>query len=208
LQGYGVQQNNPSGLREYYYNARTGVILWQHTSGGTEDVGRGMAADIDPRHPGMEVWSFHGVYNARKNRLVSATNPWPHLGVFWDGDLSRELFNDGRIEKWNPATGGVSRLVSTWKHGAANVGTQYPKLVGDILGDWREEVVMSNPANDELIIFTTDRPTGTRLYTLAHNPAYRNDLTVKGYLQDHHVDYYLGTGMATPPRPAITYAGS
>ncbi|MGW4794342.1 rhamnogalacturonan lyase family protein, partial [Nonomuraea sp. NPDC004297] len=32
LQGYGVQQNNPSGLREYYYNARTGVILWQHTS--------------------------------------------------------------------------------------------------------------------------------------------------------------------------------
>ncbi|GAA2215008.1 rhamnogalacturonan lyase [Nonomuraea monospora] len=208
LEGYGVQQDNPSGLREYYYGARNGNLLWTHTGDGVADVGRGMAADIDPRHLGMETWAFDGVYNARTNTLTQATGPWPHLRVFWDGDLGAELFNDGKIEKWDPATGGVARQVTTWNHGAANVGTQYPTLVGDLFGDWREEVVMTSPAYDELIVFTTDRPTDTRLYTLAHNPAYRNDLTVKGYLQDHHVDYYLGTGMTTPPRPSIAYAGS
>jgi rhamnogalacturonan endolyase len=30
-------------------------------------------------------------------------------------------------------------------------------------------------------------------------------MTFKGYMQSHHVDYYLGAGMSTPPRPAITY---
>ncbi|MGR6921931.1 rhamnogalacturonan lyase family protein [[Actinomadura] parvosata] len=207
LEGYGVQQDNPSGLREYYYGAANGTMLWQHVEDGVGDVGRGMAGDIDPRFAGMEVWSFSGVYNARTNTRTQATGPWPHLGVFWDGDLGMELFNDGKIEKWDPATGGVARQVTTWNHGAANVGTQYPALIGDILGDWREEVVMPSSDYDELVVFTTDRPTSTRLYTLAHNPAYRNDLTVKGYLQDHHTDYYLGNGMSTPPRPAITYAG-
>ncbi|GAA4971991.1 hypothetical protein HD597_007155 [Nonomuraea thailandensis] len=208
LEGYGVQQDNPSGLREYYYGAQQGTMLWRHVEDGVGDVGRGMAGDIDPRFPGMEVWSFSGVYNARGNTLTQATGPWPHLGVFWDGDLGMELFNDGKIEKWDPATGGVSRQVTTWNHGAVNVGTQYPALIGDILGDWREEVVMPSSDHDELVVFTTDRPAATRLYTPAHNPAYRNDLTVKGYLQDHHVDYYLGNGMTRPPRPNITYAGS
>jgi rhamnogalacturonan endolyase len=33
-------------------------------------------------------------------------------------------------------------------------------------------------------------------------------MTLKGYMQSHHVDYFLGAGMATPPRPNITYAGT
>ena len=82
-----------------------------------------------------------------------------------------------------------------------------PTLVGDILGDWREEAVHTNASHDELIVFTTDRPTATRLYTPAHNPAYRNAMTFKGYLQSHHVDYFLGAGMTRPPRPDIAYAG-
>ncbi|WP_211228562.1 hypothetical protein [Glycomyces tenuis] len=76
---------------------------------------------------------------------------------------------------------------------------------GDVFGEWREEVVLPNGEYDELIVFTTDRPTDIRLYTLAHNPAYRNDMTVKGYMQSHHVDYFLGHDMDTPARPDITY---
>jgi rhamnogalacturonan endolyase len=122
-----------------------------------------------------------------------------------------ELINDGKIEKWDPAhptsSGGLPRLVSTWNHGAVNAsqGVQ-PTLVGDILGDWREEAVYTNGAYDELIVFTTNQPTGNRLYTLAHSPAYRNAMTFKGYMQSHHVDYFLGAGMARPPRPNIAYA--
>ncbi|MFF9774320.1 hypothetical protein ACF1HJ_11735 [Streptomyces sp. NPDC013978] len=40
-----------------------------------------------------------------------------------------------------------------------------------MLGDWREEAVHTNASHDELIVFTTDRPTATRLCTPAHNPA-------------------------------------
>ena len=45
-----------------------------------------------------------------------------------------------------------------------------------------------------------------RLYTLPHNPAYRACMTVKGYMQSHMLDYYLGFGMKPPPPPRITTA--
>ncbi|MEI5522862.1 hypothetical protein WB401_06095 [Streptomyces brasiliscabiei] len=214
LEGYGVQQDNPSGLLEYTYDAATGSVIWRHT-GAPADVGRGMAGDVDARFPGMEVWSFSGLYNAAANRLTepnSALRPWPQLGLWWDGDLTMELLNDGKIEKWNPLnptpTGGLPRLVSTWNHGAVTAAQGGPTLVGDLFGDWREEAVYTDAAHDELIVFTTNQPTTARLYTLAHNPAYRNAMTFKGYMQSHHPDYFLGAGMAQPPRPDIAYAGS
>ncbi|GAB3001830.1 rhamnogalacturonan lyase [Saccharothrix stipae] len=213
LEGYGVQQVNPSGLRDYYYDAAGGNIIWRHTEPGTADVGRGMAGDIDPRHPGMEVWAFSGLYNASTNRLTQSSTslqPWPQLGLYWDGDTTMELLNDGKFEKWNPIsptpTNSVPRLLTTSQYGAVDAAQgNSPTIYGDLFGDWREEVVYTNAAFSELIIFTTNQPSSTRLYTLAHNPAYRNAMTLKGYMQSHHVDYFLGAGMATPPRPAITY---
>ncbi|MFF3501065.1 hypothetical protein [Streptomyces sp. NPDC003247] len=215
LQGYGVQQDNASGLREYYYDATDGTVIWKHSGDDVVDVGRGMAADIDPRYSGMEVWSFSGVYNARTDQLTESDTtlaPWPQLGLWWDGDVTRELLNAGKIEKWDPenpsSSSSLPRLVSTWKYGAVNAsqGVQ-PTFVGDIIGDWREEAVYTNADYNELILFTTDQPSDTRLYTLAQNPAYRNAMTFKGYMQSHHVDYYLGAGMSDPPQPNITYVG-
>ncbi|MEH1124976.1 rhamnogalacturonan lyase family protein [Micromonospora sp. CPCC 206061] len=234
LEGYGIQQDHPSGLLDYYYDADTGRMIWQHrTNAPGADAGRGMVADIDPRHAGMETWSFNGevnytstpngLYNAATNRLVEPNTrkqPWPHMGVWWDGDLLRELFSneptpdnrDARIVKWDPANPSdpwaVPRQVTFSQYGAVTAlgNSVYPTLIADILGDWREEVVLPSPEFDELVIFTTDRATSTRLYTLAHNPAYRNSMTLKGYLQSGNVDYFLGHGMSQPPRPAITYA--
>jgi len=213
LEGYGVQQNNPGGLREYYYDAANGNIIWRHGGSDVVDVGRGMVGDVDPRHPGMEVWSFNGLYNGPTNRLTQADTslqPWPQLGLHWDGDTTMELLNDGKFEKWDPnnptPTNRTPRLLTTSQYGAVDAAQgNSPVLQGDILGDWREEVLYTNASFTELIIFTTDRPSATRLYTLAHNPAYRNSMTVKGYIQSNHVDYFLGAGMAQPPRPRITY---
>ncbi|WP_158299959.1 hypothetical protein [Glycomyces paridis] len=212
LEGYGVQQNNASGLREYYYDADTGAMIWQHVLPGTGDIGRGMAGDVDPRFPGMEVWSFDGLYNAASNQLTepdTSLRPWPQLGLWWDGDATMELLNSGKIEKWNPAdprpTNSLPRLETVGNFGAVTAAQGGPTLVADLFGDWREEAVYTNAAFDELIIFTTDRPSDIRLYTLAHNPAYRNAMTLHGYMQSHHVDYFLGAGMSTPSRPAITY---
>jgi hypothetical protein len=50
LQGYGIQQDNPSGLLEYYYDAATGAMLWQRI-GTPGDVARGDVGDVDPSTP-------------------------------------------------------------------------------------------------------------------------------------------------------------
>jgi hypothetical protein len=210
MQGYGVQQNNPSGLLEYYYDASTGAVLWKH-SGGVTDVGRGAAGDIDPRYNGWEVWSFQGIYNAPSNtKLTDEPNrPYPNFRIWWDGDVLAENLHDEKIEKWNYSSSTVSRLVTMWNFdGGTGSDRNAPMFYGDILGDWREEVILVSPDFSKLVVFTTNVPTNTRLYTLAHNPAYRNCMTIKGYMQSHLTDYYLGNGMATPPTPNITYTGT
>ncbi|KAF4777008.1 hypothetical protein HER10_EVM0010607 [Colletotrichum scovillei] len=211
LQGYGVQQRNPDLIYEYYYDGSSGEIIWKHVGNNVTDVARGMVGDIDPTHPGMEVWSFSGVYNAKENELTESDTelaPWPHLGLWWDGDELLELFNDGKFEKWDwekpSASSSLPRILKVSDFGGVTAG-RYPNFIGDILGDWREEVIVTNEAADELLIFTTDEPSNIRLYTLAHNPAYRNAMTLKGYMQSHHVDYYLGKDMETPPQPKIRY---
>ncbi|KPM36727.1 hypothetical protein AK830_g9853 [Neonectria ditissima] len=214
LQGYGVQQRNPSKLYEYYYDATDGTLLWEHFGDNVTDIGRGMVGDIDPRYDGMEVWSFSGISNAPSDELTESDTelaPWPHLGIWWDGDELLELFNDGRIEKWdweNPTSSNdIPRLLKDSDYSAITPSGRYPAFIGDIFGDWREEVILTNADYSELIIFTTDIPSDIRLYTLPHNPAYRNAMTLKGYMQSHHVDYFLGEGMKKPPKPNIRYAG-
>ncbi|MXN90115.1 T9SS type A sorting domain-containing protein [Flavobacterium sp. Sd200] len=208
MQGYAVQQNNPSGLLEYYYDANTGELLWEHY-GSVGDIGRGTAADVDPTHSGFEVWSFFGIYNGPTNtQLTSDPNrPYPNFKIWWDGDLLGENLHDEKIEKWNYTTSSVSRLVTCWHYNdAGGSDRNAPLFYGDINGDWREEVILRNADNSQLVIFTTNVPSTTRLYTLAHNPAYRNCMTIKGYMQSHHTDYFLGAGMSTPEQPDIYYA--
>lgn len=210
LQGYGIQQDNDDLLYEYYYDATDGTVLWKHYGDEVGDVGRGIAADIDPNYEGMEVWSFSGIYNAPSNKLIdndTDSAPWPGQALWWDGDNLAEQYNDGKIEKWDYENGAVVR-VETVSHYGASPSSRYPLLIADIFGDWREEVVLPNEDNDELLVFTTNVPSDIRLYTLAHNPAYRNDMTVKGYIQSHHVDYFLGDGMETPSKPDIYYVGA
>ncbi|MBW8687489.1 rhamnogalacturonan lyase family protein [Chitinophaga rhizophila] len=210
LQGYAVQQDNPSGLLEYYYDAGTGNVLWKHI-GGVADVGRGVAADIDPRYPGYEVWSFSGIYNGPSNTKITdePNRPWPNFRIWWDGDLLSETFNEGKLEKWNYTSSTVSRLLTTANYQTARGSYRgAPMLYGDIFGDWREEVVMTSSDYSKLVIFTSPVATNSRIYTLAHNPAYRNGMTLKGYMQSHLTDFYLGNGMQTPPVPAITYASN
>ncbi|KAL3447083.1 hypothetical protein BJX65DRAFT_318344 [Aspergillus insuetus] len=212
LQGYGIQQDNQDLLMEYYYDAADGTLLWEHFGTEVGDVGRGLAGDIDPTHPGYEVWSFQGIYNAASNETTTDDldlAPWPQMGLFWDGDELMELYNDGKFEKWdweNPTTStSLPRFFRVSNYGAQNPNNYNPGFLGDILGDWREEVIVTNGDYMELVIFTTDQPSDIRLYTLAHNPAYRNSMTLKGYMQSHSLDYYLGNGMSTPAQPNIRY---
>jgi rhamnogalacturonan endolyase len=217
LEGFGVQQDNANLLYEYYYDAATGELLHTHYGTAVGDVGRGIAADVDPAHRGYEYWSFSGIHNSKtpvagqppvETKLTNEPNrPWPNFRIWWDGDVLSENLNRELIDKWNPSTQGTSRVATLYNYGAIDTWRDAPVFYGDIIGDWREEVIFEHNDRSKLLVFTTTIASSTRLYTLPHNPEYRNSLTVHGYYQSHMVDYYLGSGMTTPPTPYIAYAG-
>ncbi|MCI7804199.1 MAG: hypothetical protein MR503_03865 [Oscillospiraceae bacterium] len=200
--GYAIQQNNANGLLEFIYNASTGEILWKnYAESGTADVGRGDIGDVDPTHDGYEVWSFQGMYT-KDGEKISDTTAYPSLKLYWDGDLLTESYNDGKIEKWNYEDKSVSRLATTWKiTGCSSSDRDAPMFYGDILGDWREEVICTGYGYASLVILSTTIPTDYRLNTLSQDPSYRNDMTSKGYVQSNMLSYYLGAGMNMPEQP-------
>jgi hypothetical protein len=199
LQGYGIQQSNPSGLRDYYYDARNGTMLWKHI-GTVGDLARGDAADIDGSKPGYEVWTFDGVYNAPTNTRLSpaGTEPWPSLRLWWDTDDLAESYNDGKIEKYNPASTSTGRRVTRlytitdYASDAVSEDRGAPLFYGDFQGDWREEVIVSNSANNKLYVLTPSGTPATSRANLWNDRYYRNCLSAKGYMQSHHVSFYLG----------------
>lgn len=206
--GYAVQQNNPSGLLEFFYNASTGKIIWKnYASEGTADIGRGVAGDVDPNHEGFEMWSFQGLYGM-DGKKISDNTMYPSIRLWWNGDLLSESYNDGKLEKWNYETQGTERVATTWKiTNCTGSDRGAPMFYGDILGDWREEIIMTSSDYSNLVILTTTIPTDIRLNTLSQDPCYRNCMTSKGYVQSHMLSYYLGDGMNTPSAPDISYIG-
>lgn len=198
LQGYGIQQDNPSGLIDYYYDARNGTILWKHM-GAVNDWARGDAGDIDGSKRGYEVWTFNGVWNAKTNtQLCPAGNePWPSLRLWWDTDDLAESYNDGKIEQYVPGSTASGRRVerlyniTDYASDAVTEDRGAPLFYGDFLGDWREEIIVSNSANNKLYVLTPPGTSSTRS-TLRNDRYYRNCLSAKGYMQSHHVTFYIG----------------
>lgn len=210
MTGYGIQQLNETGLLEYTYNAATGQFLWKNYTGDgtTFDVGRGDIGDIDPTHNGYEVWSFQGIYDKNGEKL-SDTSTYPATRIYWDGDLLSKQYNDTKIEKWNYETKAVERLATTWKIYECTSNVRYtPMFMGDILGDWREEIVCTNYDYSEIVIISTMIPTEYRLNTLAQDTVYRNEMTSKGYVRSAMLSYYMGEGMDMPEQPNINIVGS
>ncbi len=215
LETFAIQQNNPTMLATAYYESATGKIIKKWYSDGIVDVGRGIALDIDPNHKGYEFYSTQpGIFDS-KGTQIYANNIWPPEGLWWDGDLSRE-FIDGAgsgalnpvVNKFSTTNGAANRLYTIYNDngGVHQAYGGRPAFTGDILGDWREELVLVANDYSELRIYVTKIAATTRLYTLMQNPAYRLQATCKGYVQSSYVDYYLGTGMTPPPPPPMVNA--
>ncbi len=212
LEGWGIQQDNANGLETYYYDAATGEVLRKYSvaSGPGGDMGRGTVADLFPDEPGMEYFSFNGMYSASSGDLVvqevASNVPWPNFAIQWDGDTGSELMDQNWAGEWNIEV--KARNTYYWKWGFDGLVQARGALpfYGDILGDWREEVLVEAPDHSELRLYSTPYETDVRLYTLVHNPQYRNSLTVHGYKQSHHVSYFMGFDMDTPPQPEIRLA--
>ena len=210
LEVFAIHENpkHPYGIE--FRDANTGALIWGKPGGTAPapDVGRGVAFDIDPRHPGNEVWStLPGLNNAR-GEIISTKKPNSvNFAVWWDGDLLRELLNGNTVSKWDWLTE-TTHLLFTAEGCTANNSTKSnPALSADLLGDWREEVILRTTDNQELRIFSTTIATAHRLTTLMHDPQYRLAIAWQnvGYNQPPHPGFFLGEGMKPAPRPNLTF---
>lgn len=164
-------------------NAATGRVVFQAKAGW--DVGRCMAADVDPRNPGWEMWSSctDGVVDWQ-GRPLGYRIPTENSAIYWDGDTLRELLDHRRVLKFNWLTSRIDTLAVL--DGEFNNGSKLnPCLSADILGDWREEVLVRDKASTELRLSLSPHATPWRVVCLEQDLPYRESVAAQnvGYNQ-------------------------
>lgn len=183
-------------------DARTGQILWSTPSGS--DNGRGVSGDIWAGSAGAESWSSSDSQLRNTSGTGVARKPSSaNFLAWWDGDTTRELLDQTRIDKYG--TGGDTRLL-TGSGVHSNNGTKAtPTLSGDILGDWREEVIWPTSDDSALRIYATPVATDTRLWTLLHDQQYRVAIAWQNtaYNQPPHPGFFLGSPFTLPAKPNV-----
>ncbi len=207
---------NESQPGNNFRNATTSEIYYRFKAGS--DDGRAIMGNFIDEVPGCQ-----GV-SARDGALVSSVT---HTGstiysksqvhiaqnfrIYWDGDLCSESFNynegkntEGSI--YDALTGRIALLEGSMTNNDTK-GT--PSYQGDILGDWREEVIMRTAANN-IRIYTTTTTTPWRVYSLWHDHQYRQAMVWQmcGYNQPPHTSFFLGKfeGITEAPAP-LTMTG-
>ena len=188
--GYDVHDGNTCA---YYVNV---------TDKGN-DNGRGVAEDVAPSSPGAEMWSATSaaLYSCADGSTVSSTEPpSQNFLIYWDADESREVEDGATIKKFSGST-----LLNASGCSGNNGTKNTPTLTADLLGDWREELVVRETNNSALRIYTTTDLTKRRIYTLMHDPTYRMQVSFEqaSYNQPPHTGFHIGNGMAAPPKPDI-----
>ena len=206
-------------------DAETGEFLYAKWVG--KDNGRGLAADIDPRYIGSEMWSaadgnIHSSESTIENDIIITGNrPSINFDILWDGDLLSEMqdhhfVSDGyypvstTITNYNYETGGNTELfnskgILTNNGSKGNLG-----LVADIIGDWREEIISRASADASVIrIYMSTIPTNYVIPTLIEDEVYRLGIAWQnvGYNQPAHLSYSLTEGLRTSVITATAEAG-
>ncbi len=212
LEVFAIQQTNLLG--QLIYDAATGEHIKEWFLPTIGDVGRGRCMDVDAAHKGYEVFStMANLYDCKGNVIKEGDTPFPHEAIWWDGDLQREqLSSSGSsgydsnvlIEKYSEQRIFQIARETDWTvhSGWAN----RPPFVGDMTGDWREEVILAkqnSTSSKGLVGFSTEIPTAYSMYTLQEDPHYRLDCNTRGYYQSPNTGFYLGGDMPYPPLPAV-----
>ena len=190
-------------------DAKTGKSLWGVKTG--TDVGRGLIANVDPDFYPYVAISSAGIFDKNGNATnINIGKFGINFAIWWDGDLYREGLDKTYISKWNYRTKTTDRLLTGVDVHSNNSTKATPSLSGDILGDWREEVIWPTSNDTALRIYTTTTLTDSKLYTLMHDTQYRSAIAWQNvaYNQPPHPSYYIGPDMKTPMQPSVYTVGS
>ncbi|MDO4931366.1 MAG: cellulosome protein [Prevotellaceae bacterium] len=210
MEVFAIQQSELMG--QVLYDAATGEHIKEWYLSSVYDVGRGRCMDVDAAHKGYEIFSLlPNLYDCKGNVISEGATTYPNEAIWWDGDLQRELIGSPggngygtnvMVQKYNG-----NRLIEFSKASGWAVHSGWanrPAFMGDITGDWREEIILTKQNADSstgLVGYTTGMTTGYSMYTLQEDSHYRLDMTGRGYYQAPCTSFYLGGGMPYPPLP-------
>ena len=196
LQVWDCHENHRDGSS--FRNAATGEVLFQVKS--KMDVGRCMAADVDPRHKGVEMWSLDsgGIRDIQGKVIRPSIDSFSvNMGLWWDGDLLRELLDKNRVTKYDWEED-ICRPIMIFNGATSINGTKAnPCLQGDLVGDWREEVLLRAEDDSSLRLYVTRIPTEYRFHTFLEDPVYRISIATQNvaYNQPTQPGFYFGADL-------------
>ena len=201
------------------HNARTGRIIWHGGSAGA-DNGRGMAAAMTGMR-GYQFWSSdeRNPRSSLTGNTIINKSCSVNYRIYWNGTYYDQLFdgsyqydrdNDNglweqtayanpSIQTWDGTNQKFNTVISfnsaTYNNAqTSNYTKATPCLQADILGDWREELIMWNKQDSsQVMIFTTWTPTTYAVPTLMHDHVYRMGICWQNtaYNQPPHLGYFL-----------------
>lgn len=188
-------------------DAKTGKMLYRRVA--ASDVGRAGAGNITDTYKGAEIWG-NGVGLSATDRVeMNGFGVAENYCVYWDGDLCQELLDHsgfststgvgwGAITKFN-GYGNITTLLNADAY-SCNYTKGTPCLQADLIGDWREEAIWWRSDSMALRVYTTPIATTNRVYSLMHDPQYRQAICWQmcGYNQPPHTSFYLGSDFPTP----------
>jgi len=192
LEVLSVHENGVDGttLRD----AATGEVIYRVPYGA--DNGRGMGTDITAEFRGMEWWSAHSdVRNSVNGDVISAGGASMNMACWWDGDLLRELQDGTEVTKYE--NGSATTLLSPIDVASNNSTKSNPCIVGDLIGDWREEVVLRGTTNRFVRVYMTNKSTNYRFHSFLQDPVYRMGIVYQNvaYNQPTHTGFYFGSDL-------------
>ena len=181
------------------HDARNGAVIWKKVGSGNNDTGRCNVADIDPASPGCEFYFYQSdMFSQKGTALGYNTAGWKGgcgMNVWFDGSLSRQQIEEGIINSYKY---GRTFTMYRYNMGFNNSTKSNPGIIADILGDWREEVVV--PSSDHLTdlkVFSTWYPTAHKFPWLMTDHTYYMSVVNQnvGYNQPTNLGYYLGSDL-------------
>ncbi len=209
----------------------TGKLLCSAT--GEKDNGRGLAADFVPSNDGFEFWSSQDSYSrsCTNGSTVLTKKADTNFRIYWTGDPYDQTFdghydsNTGKsspcIRAYNTSTKGIDYVQYFADYGSpstCNTTKATPCLQADILGDWREELIMFeyesdySASNCKLLIYSTPEETKYKVPCLMEDHVYRMGVAWQNssYNQPPHLGYkldkYLGINGATYKTSTTSHA--
>ena len=174
--------------------AGTGEVLKRVYAG--KDTARAMAGDVDGESYGYELWASTamGTRNCY-GEFMTYNTPSLSCVAWWFGDLERGGCGT-TVDRFSAVNGGTTTRVEDFGSDVVTInGTKgMPCLQADIIGDWREEIILPTSDGTELRVFISAIPTDYRFHTFLEDPVYRASVAGEqsGYNQPTQTGFYFG----------------